>query len=499
MEQNMKFSVLKDGLSGTTADCLVIGAGIGSTGSVFSSLPDSLKKLITQAVEEKTFSGNFKEIRQLTVSERPGICRNILLVGTGKTGDTAGNFKIRGLIKAVFTHLKSQKFNRVTIALADFMFAADADTAAATFISEFGFQNYQYTRFKSKKDEAYEPEISFYSQEPLSETLLQRSIVAKEAVDFARNLQHTPGNLGNASYFADVAESLASRYEKLSVSIMGKEELLQENMNAYLAVCSGSANPPKMCVIRYNGAGSDEAPLAFVGKGLTFDSGGLSLKPAAGMDEMKYDKCGACVVIALMEAIARLDLKINVVGVAAFVENMPDAAAYRPGDLIVSRDGTTIEVMNTDAEGRLVLCDALSYTRDTFKPQAMIDLATLTGGCIIALGHIASGLISTDDVLARELLAAGDATGDPAWRLPLNEEYQELIDSKLADLSNSAGREASPVTAGAFLSRFTGNTPWAHLDIAGTAWNSRGYKYSTGRPLELLLRYVVTRTERKGA
>ena len=474
MEQNMKFSVLKDGLSGTTADCLVIGAGIGSTGSVFSSLPDSLKKLITQAVEEKTFSGNFKEIRQLTVSERPGICRNILLVGTGKTGDTAGNFKIRGLIKAVFTHLKSQKFNRVTIALADFMFAADADTAAATFISEFGFQNYQYTRFKSKKDEAYEPEISFYSQEPLSDTLLQRSIVAKEAVDFARNLQHTPGNLGNASYFADVAESLASRYEKLSVSIMGKEELLQET-------------------------GSDEAPLAFVGKGLTFDSGGLSLKPAAGMDEMKYDKCGACVVIALMEAIARLDLKINVVGVAAFAENMPDAAAYRPGDLIVSRDGTTIEVMNTDAEGRLVLCDALSYTRDTFKPQAMIDLATLTGGCIIALGHIASGLISTDDVLARELIAAGDATGDPAWRLPLNEEYQELIDSKLADLSNSAGREASPVTAGAFLSRFTGNTPWAHLDIAGTAWNSRGYKYSTGRPLELLLRYVVTRTERKGA
>ena len=306
-------------------------------------------------------------------------------------------------------------------------------------------------------------------------------------------MQHTPGNVGNSVYFAGKAKELENKYSSVSVKILGRSELKQEKMSAYLAVCSGSSNPPQMCIINYRGAGEQVAPVAIVGKGLTFDSGGLSLKPASGMDEMKYDKCGACVVIALMDAIARLGLKINVVGVAAFAENMPDADSYRPGDLITARNGLNIEVANTDAEGRMVLCDAISYTVDTYNPEIILDLATLTGGCIVALGHIATGLIANDDNLAKELIAAGEKSNDKVWRLPLDEEYQELIDSKLADITNSAGREASPVTAGAFLSRFTGNIPWAHLDIAGTAWNSNGYKHPTGRPLALLLEYVVSK------
>lgn len=489
----MNFSILKDDYRTKKADCLILGINSNYKPSVADSFPEEIKKIIKQAFDEKTFTGEFKSVRHFTISERPYFCSSILLVGLGDSNEQISSVRYKKLIDAVYQQIKMQAYSSITILLDGFIQNRSCSSCIKSFVGELSFQNYRYTEYKSKPETPYNPDIAFATVEDDAEEALAYSTVLKDAIDEARDLQHTPGNVGNSVYFAGKAKELENKYSSVSVKILGRSELKQEKMSAYLAVCSGSSNPPQMCIINYRGAGEQVAPVAIVGKGLTFDSGGLSLKPASGMDEMKYDKCGACVVIALMDAIARLGLKINVVGVAAFAENMPDADSYRPGDLITARNGLNIEVANTDAEGRMVLCDAISYTVDTYNPEIILDLATLTGGCIVALGHIATGLIANDDNLAKELIAAGEKSNDKVWRLPLDEEYQELIDSKLADITNSAGREASPVTAGAFLSRFTGNIPWAHLDIAGTAWNSNGYKHPTGRPLALLLEYVVSK------
>jgi leucyl aminopeptidase len=243
-------------------------------------------------------------------------------------------------------------------------------------------------------------------------------------------------------------------------------------------------------VIKYQGAMDNSAPVVLVGKGLTFDTGGISLKPGDAMDEMKYDMCGAASVLGTMNAVASLGLPLNVIGVLAAAENMPDGKAYRPGDVLTTMSGQTVEVLNTDAEGRLVLCDALTYA-ERFKPQAVIDIATLTGACVIALGAVRSGLFSSDDALALQLQQAGDYSGDACWRMPLDDDYAEGLKSRFADVANVAGRAAGSVTAAKFLQRFTKSFPWAHLDIAGTAWRSGAAKGATGRPVGLLLQYLV--------
>jgi leucyl aminopeptidase len=312
-------------------------------------------------------------------------------------------------------------------------------------------------------------------------------------MDFAKTLGNLPGNVCTPAYLADQAKALA-RDHGLKVEVLERKQIEALRMGAFLAVAQGSALTPRLIVLQYQGASSRSAPIALVGKGITFDTGGISIKPAGEMDEMKFDMCGAASVLGTLRAIAEMKLKINVVGVIPACENMPSGTATRPGDIVTTMSGQTVEILNTDAEGRLILCDALTYVT-RFKPRTVIDIATLTGACVIALGHHHSGLFAREDALAAELLDAGRDSGDTCWRMPLDEEYHEQLKSRFADVANIGGRAGGSVTAACFLSRFTKDYDWAHLDIAGTAWKSGANKGSSARPVPLLTSFLVARAE----
>lgn len=299
----------------------------------------------------------------------------------------------------------------------------------------------------------------------------------------------------NPAYLAELAKGLAAEYANITTTIVDETEMAQLGMNAYLAVSRGSDNPAYLSVMEYkNHPNPDAKPIVLVGKGLTFDSGGISIKPSDSMDEMKYDMGGAASVYGIMKALAEMQLPLNVIGVMAGCENMPDGNAYRPGDILTTMNGLTVEVLNTDAEGRLVLCDTLTYV-ERFEPELVVDMATLTGACMIALGAHNSGLMSTNNVLANDLLSAAEQADDKAWRLPLGEEYQEQLKSNFADLANIGGRLGGAITAGQFLSNFTKKYTWAHLDIAGTAWKSGANKGATGRPVPLLSQFLINKAQ----
>jgi len=310
-------------------------------------------------------------------------------------------------------------------------------------------------------------------------------------VDMARDLGNLPGNHCTPTYLADTAKKMA-RELGLKAEVLDARQMQALKMGALLSVARGSDQPPKLIVLRYQGAGAKKPPIALVGKGITFDTGGISLKPAPEMDEMKFDMCGAASVLGAMRAVAELKLKINLVVVVPTTENMPGGRATKPGDVVASMSGQTIEILNTDAEGRLILCDALTYVQ-RFKPATVVDVATLTGACVIALGHHHSGLFSPSDALAAELQDAGRDIGDSCWRMPLDEEYQEQLKSPFADMANIGGRPAGSVTAACFLSRFAKGYDWAHLDIAGTAWKSGANKGASGRPVPLLANFLLAR------
>ena len=310
-------------------------------------------------------------------------------------------------------------------------------------------------------------------------------------VDMAKDLGNLPGNHCTPTYLADTAKKMA-RELGLKAEVLDARQMQALKMGALLSVARGSDQPPKLIVLRYQGAGPKVPPIALVGKGITFDTGGISLKPAPEMDEMKFDMCGAASVLGAMRAVAELKLKINLVVVVPTTENMPGGRATKPGDVVASMSGQTIEILNTDAEGRLILCDALTYVQ-RFKPATVVDVATLTGACVIALGHHHSGLFSPSDALAAELQDAGRDIGDSCWRMPLDEEYQEQLKSPFADMANIGGRPAGSVTAACFLSRFAKGYDWAHLDIAGTAWKSGANKGASGRPVPLLANFLLAR------
>jgi len=314
-----------------------------------------------------------------------------------------------------------------------------------------------------------------------------RALVA--GVELAKEWANRPGNMATPSQLADAARKLG-RLHRIKTEVLGPKEVAALKMGAFMAVAQGSAEPLRFIVLRYSGAPKAEAPVVLVGKGITFDTGGISIKPAADMDEMKFDMGGAASVLGTFAALAELQPAINVVGLIPSCENMPDGLAVKPGDVVTSMSGQTIEILNTDAEGRLILCDALTYAA-RFKPRAVVDIATLTGACVIALGGVRSGLFSADDALAQALLAAGDAALDPCWRMPLDDEYAEGLKSNFADMGNVAGRAAGAVTAAKFLQKFVGEAAWAHLDIAGTAWKSGAAKGATGRPVPLLVHYLL--------
>jgi leucyl aminopeptidase len=322
---------------------------------------------------------------------------------------------------------------------------------------------------------------------------LQQSESVAIGVRLARELANLPANYCTPVYLGDMAKKLA-KFHNLSCKVLGRPELEKLGMGSFLAVAQGSVQPPRFIVLEYHGAGKKDAPHVLVGKGVTFDTGGISLKPGAEMDEMKFDMCGAASVLGAFEAIARIKPKLNVVGLIAATENMPDGGAVKPGDVVTSMSGQTIEILNTDAEGRLILCDALTYAA-RYKPQSVVDIATLTGACVIALGKVNSGLFTEDDALANALLEAGRAALDPCWRLPLEADYADALKSNFADVANIGGRPAGAITAACFLWRFAKDYRWAHLDIAGTAWNSGANKGATGRPVPLLVHYLLSQVK----
>lgn len=310
-----------------------------------------------------------------------------------------------------------------------------------------------------------------------------------DGVDLCRTLGNTAPNICNPKWLVTRARQMARVHTKLSVTVLDEKQMAKLGMGALLGVSRGSAQPPRMIIFEYKGGTAKAKPLALVGKGVTFDSGGINIKPSPGMDEMKYDMCGAATVFGAIEAAAGMGLNCNIVGIVAAAENMPSADSYRPGDVLTSLSGKTIEIKNTDAEGRLLLADALTYV-GKYKPHTVIDMATLTGACIAALGHEVSAVMGNDDTLCQELFAAGTAAGDRCWQLPLWDCYKPALKSDIADLSNLGGKGAGTITAGIFLQEFASDYRWAHLDIAGVAWPHRGTTAASGRPVPLLLRYI---------
>ncbi|TRY31788.1 leucyl aminopeptidase [Aliiglaciecola sp. M165] len=356
---------------------------------------------------------------------------------------------------------------------------------------------YSFLAMKTKKGEPRRPlrkivfNVPTRRELPIGERAVEHGLAIAAGMKTTKDVANMPPNICNPAYLLDQAKELET-YPSVAVESVNEKQMHELGMHSYLAVGRGSANESIMSIIHHKGGEEGEAPVVLVGKGLTFDSGGISLKPGEAMDEMKYDMGGAAGVLGTMHAIAQLNLPINVIGILAGCENMPDANAYRPGDILTTMSGQTVEVLNTDAEGRLVLCDALTFV-ERYEPDLVIDVATLTGACIIALGAHATGIMSNHNPLAHELLNASEQSGDKAWRLPLWDEYQSQLDSPFADMTNLGGRAAGTITAACFLSRFTKKYNWAHMDIAGTAWRSGKNKGATGRPVPMLSQFLMNR------
>jgi leucyl aminopeptidase len=360
---------------------------------------------------------------------------------------------------------------------------------------------YRFDRLKSKPPEAGKRALKKVvfpvkgSEAGVAEAAIERAVAIADGVALAKELGNLPGNLCTPTYLADQARELAKRHG-LEVTVLEQEEIEKLGMGAFLAVARGSRQPPKLIVMEYPGGAAEAQPVVLVGKGITFDTGGVSIKPASEMDEMKFDMCGAASVFGALRAAALMKLRLNVVGIIPATENMPDGNAMKPGDVVTTMSGQTVEVLDTDCEGRLVLCDALTYA-ERYQPAAVVDIATLTGEIVSALGHVATGMFSNSEALAREMLQAGESAWDRVWQMPLWDEYQEALTSNVADLPNVGSRDDCAVIAACFLSRFTGRYPWVHLDIAGTASKSGAEKGATGRPVALLAHFLASRQEEK--
>ena len=415
----------------------------------------------------------------------------LLLVGAGKEMNRAGFLKFTD---AYLKQLKQIPAANVAVVLSELQVANAAEAQLVQLSCKLAEANsYQYDETLSKKAKAGKLKkltlICEKSNSANKDAAAQGKAMA-QGINTARHLGNLPGNICTPSYLARQAEKLAKNYTSISTKVLDEAQLKKLKMNAMLSVTAGTEQPAKFIIMEYKGGKSDDKPYVLVGKGVTFDSGGISLKPGAKMDEMKFDMCGAASVFGTLTAVAELGLKLNIVGVIGAVENLPSGKATKPGDVITSMSGQTIEVLNTDAEGRLVLCDALTYV-ERFKPKAVVDIATLTGACVVALGTHASGLYSNNDTLSQQLREAGESTYDRAWPMPLWEEYDQQLKSPFADMGNIGGPEGGSVTAACFLARFTKKYDWAHLDIAGAAWNSGANKGATGRPVSLLTQYLI--------
>jgi leucyl aminopeptidase len=427
------------------------------------------------------------------------VAERILLVGLGKASEFASK-QYLDVLSATFSALHKSASKDAALYLTDLQVKGRDEAWKITqTILRASESGYRSDKLKSKPADAPTlTNILLCSTDKLgskAQIALDQATAIAHGMKLAKDLGNLPGNICTPTYLADQAKTIA-KHHKLKVTILEEKDMQKLGMHSLLSVTRGSRQPAKLITLEYRGGGKKQKPVVLVGKGITFDSGGISLKPGAEMDEMKYDMCGAASVLGTMQAIAEMNLKLNAVAVIPSCENMPDGAASKPGDIVKSMSGQTIEILNTDAEGRLILCDALTYSKK-FDPDTVIDIATLTGACVIALGHVATGLFSNEDKLAKELLEAGEHSYDRAWHLPLWDDYQQQLDSNFADMQNIGGRAGGSITAACFLSRFTKDYRWAHLDIAGTAWKSGKEKGATGRPVPLLTQYLINRASNK--
>ncbi|QRY79208.1 leucyl aminopeptidase [Pseudomonas sp. PDNC002] len=479
---------------------LVIAVGEGrKLGATAKAVDEATGGAVSALLKRGDLAG--KVGQTLLLQDLPNLkAERVLLVGAGKERELSDR-AYRKLVSAVLGNLKNLGGADAVLALGDLAVKGrNAHGKARLQVETLADGTYVFDRFKSQKAEAPKLKKITLLADKADAAAVEQG--AKEAQAIAngmaltRDLGNLPPNLCHPTFLGEQAKALGKEYKGLKVEVLDEKKLRELGMGSFLAVAQGSDQPPRLIVLQYNGAKKkDEAPHVLVGKGITFDTGGISLKPGLGMDEMKFDMCGAASVFGTFRAVLELQLPINLVGVMACAENMPSGGATRPGDIVTTMSGQTVEILNTDAEGRLVLCDALTYV-ERFKPQSVVDIATLTGACIVALGSNTSGLMGNNDALIKQLLKAGEVADDRAWQLPLFDEYQEQLDSPFADIANIGGPKAGTITAGCFLSRFAKKFHWAHLDIAGTAWISGGKdKGATGRPVPLLTQYLLDRAK----
>lgn len=460
-----------------------------------AQLDQRLGGLLERLLKRDELTGKPGEVLVIAHTGVEGIER-VIAVGLGKKEELSVS-AYRKALGAAIRPLADLPLKQVVSALHEAEVRGQDDAwKVRQFVELFESARYKFTELKTESavPKPKSAKVIFLAQDENSESLLDRGIRIGAALatgmEIAKNMSNLPGNICTPGYMADQALKLAKHYKKLKAKVLEEEEIADLGMHSFLSVSKGSVEPAKLIIMEYSGEGAKGKPHVIIGKGLTFDAGGISIKPAQGMDEMKYDMAGGASIIGTMAAIAELQLPIHVVGLVAASENLPSGSANKPGDVVKSMAGLTIEILNTDAEGRLLLCDLLHYAK-RFDPRSVVDVATLTGACIVALGRHPSGLWSNDDQLAQALLSAGECSHDRVWRMPLWDEYQEQLKSNFADLANIGGPDAGSVTAACFLSRFAKDYPWAHVDVAGTAWRTGAEKGATGRPVPLLTQYLI--------
>jgi leucyl aminopeptidase len=493
----MKYSVKSSNPLNQSSPCLAVTIfGDGSLGELARQVDEASGGSIKAAVERGDIKG--KAGNTLIIPANGAIkAQRILIVGVGEQGKLtlADLNKIGG---SMIGALDKSGAKEVAITL-DGLYLEDRSNAdsVAVLIEAMEYAAYRFDQLKQEKSSFKLASVTLFCETRTlantAQTGVERGSAIAAGVRLARDLGNLPGNICTPTYLAQQARKLQKRHG-LKVTVLDENRMNRLGMGALLSVSRGSREPAKLIVLEYHGAAKTKAPVVLVGKGLTFDAGGISLKPAGAMDEMKYDMCGGASVLGTMLAVSELGLEINVIGIVPSSENLPDGAANKPGDIVTSMAKKTIEILNTDAEGRLLLCDALTYSR-RYKPDVVVDIATLTGACVVALGAHPSGLFTQDDKLAEEILSAGELSGDRAWRLPLWDDYQEQLNSPFADVANVGGRNGGAITAACFLARFTEDMRWAHLDIAGTAWTQGKNKSATGRPVSLLSRFLLNRCQ----
>lgn len=498
----MEFSIKSGNPEKQRKDCIVVGVFESRKLTASASVLDQAANgHISTVLRSGDIDG--KPGSSLLLHNVPGISApRVLLVGLGKERELNAR-SYRQAARASIRALAGLNDAEVVSTIAEVAVEKhDLAWRVAQLVEVAQDSAYRFDRFKTKPADSKKGIARLQLQVPdradvtAGETGLKQGLALASGVSFAKDLGNLAPNYCTPTYLAEQALALVKSHG-LSVEVLEQAELEKLGMGSFLAVSKGSVQPPKLIVLQHKKGKKSQKPVVLVGKGITFDTGGISLKPGADMDEMKYDMCGAASVLGTFKTIAELGLPLNVVGIIPTCENMPDGNATRPGDVLTSMSGQTIEVLNTDAEGRLILCDALTYA-ERFEPQAVVDVATLTGACVIALGHHASGLFSNQDSLAQELLQAGNAAQDRAWHMPLWDDYQSQLDSNFADMGNIGGRAGGSITAACFLSRFAKKYDWAHLDIAGTAWKSGKDKGATGRPVPLLTAFLRQRAEKSG-